>query len=213
LEEKMGRVLLFQWIIAITSLTFVTNGFAEVKVLAFAGSLREDSANKKLVREAARMAKEQGATVTVIDLKDYPMPFFDEDLESTQGMPEMAKAFRRKILESNVVFIASPEYNHSFSGVLKNALDWASRTEEGDRAKGAFKGIKFALMSASPGKGGGAKGLPHLREVLQDVGASLLAMQVSIPNAYTAFDAQGSLIDPKLKADLQEEVREALTAP
>lgn len=208
----MANGRLICWICVLSFLAFFGHAYAEVKVLAFSGSLREDSANKKLVREAARMAKEQGATVTIIDLKDYPMPFYDEDLESSQGMPEAAKAFRKKILESNVVFIASPEYNHSFSGVLKNALDWASRTEEGERAKGAFKGITFAIMSASPGKGGGAKGLPHLREVLQDVGANVLATQVSIPGAYTAFDAKGLLIDPKQHADLSEEVREALSA-
>lgn len=187
-----------------------SEGSAEVKVLAFSGSTREDSANKKLVREAARFAEEQGAEVTVIDLRDYSMPFYDADLEAAEGMPEKAKAFRQKMLESDVIFIASPNYNHSFPAVLKNALDWASRTETGDRAKGAFKGIRVAIMSASPGKGGGAGGLPHLRDVLLDMGLTVMEKQVSLPNAYNAFDEQGILLNAEVSASLQEQVTEAL---
>lgn len=206
---KIGNV--FKFICIASFILFFSEALAEVKVLAFAGSLREESFNKKLVQEAAQLARIEGASVTFIDLKDYPMPFFDEDLEAQHGMPETAKAFRKLFVESDVVLIASPEYNHSFSGVLKNALDWASRLEEGGRARGALNGIKVAIMSASPGKGGGAKGLPHLRDVLQDVGATVIAKQVSIPNAATAFDEQGSLKDPLLKAELYEEVKEALS--
>src|SRR5689334_4293777 len=115
-------------LISIFSLLFFTQmACAEVKVTAFAGSLRNDSFNKKMVKEAARMAEEMGAEVTFIDLKDYPMPFFDEDLERVEGMPESAKSFRRQLLSSDVILIASPDYNHSISGVLKNALDWLSR--------------------------------------------------------------------------------------
>lgn len=190
---------------------FITQfAFAEVKVTAFAGSLRNDSVNKKMVKEAARMAEEMGAEVTYIDLKDYPMPFFDEDLERAEGMPETVKAFRRQLLSSDVILIASPDYNHSFSGVLKNALDWVSRKEEGDRAKGVLKGIKVALMSASPGASGGIKGLVHLKDVLQDIGAAVVPTQVAIPKAYEAFNESGLLLDPKAKVELYDLVNEAL---
>src|SRR5689334_4690376 len=95
--------------------------FAELKVLAFAGSTRADSYNKKLVREAAEKAREMGALVTVIDLKDYPMPLYDADLESKNGMPENVKKLRQIMMAHDAMIIASPEYNASMSAVLKNA--------------------------------------------------------------------------------------------
>ncbi len=187
-----------------------SEAFAESKVLAFSGSTRQESVNKKLVEEAAGMAREMGAKVTVIDLKDYAMPFYDGDIEANQGMPEGAKALRKLMLESDLVLIASPEYNHSVSGVLKNALDWLSRNEEGKPSKDAFKGKRFALMSASPGKGGGARHLAHLKEIIEDVGGTVLSTQVSIPNAFSAFDAHGHLVNAQEKAALQKEIREGL---
>src|ERR1700722_9272224 len=117
---------------------------AEINVLAFAGSTRVNSSNKKLIKEAASLAGQMGAQVTLIDLRDFPMPFYDGDLEENEGMPENAQEFRRLINQSQVILIASPNYNGSFSGVLKNALDWASRSEEGGDAQDVFRGKKFA---------------------------------------------------------------------
>lgn len=200
---------MWKWLVIICiSLTATLQ--AETNVLAFAGSTRQDSANKKLVNEAASIARELGATVTVIDLRDYPMPFYDEDLETAEGMPENARKLRQLMLQSQVVFIASPDYNHSVSAVLKNALDWVSRDEKAERSREAYLGKKFAIMSASPGKKGGATGLNHLRDILLDQKGIVLEKQVSIPDAYNAFDEQGRLKDPQLKADLYQLVEEAL---
>jgi chromate reductase len=182
---------------------------AEVKVLAVSGSTREGSFNKKLAQQAAQIAKDLGATVTYIDLKDYQIPLYDEDLEK-KGMPEAAKAFRNKLLQSDVVIIASPEYNNSVSAVLKNAIDWSSRDEQGKPSRDAFKGKTFALISTSPGPTGGARHLPHLQAIIEDIGGTVVPTKVGVPNAYTAFTPEGTLKDPQQKAALEQEIKEAL---
>lgn len=183
---------------------------AEKKVLAFAGSTREDSANKKLIVETANLARQMGANVTVIDLKDYPIPLYDEDLEAREGMPPKAKQLRKLMIQSDVILIASPEYNASLSAVLKNAIDWASRSEEGRSSREAFKGKKFAIMAASPGSSGGARGLVHLRIVLEDIGGTVMPLQVVVPGAYNAFDEKGRLKNEKTKMEIQQLVQTAI---
>jgi chromate reductase, NAD(P)H dehydrogenase (quinone) len=179
---------------------------AETKVLAFAGSTRKDSYNKMLLKDAVDMARQMGAVVTVIDLKDYPMPFYDADIESSKGMPKNAKLFRQLMVDNDAFIIASPEYNASVSAVLKNALDWASRGENGTPSRQAFKGKKFAIMSTSPGPLGGARGLKHLQAVIQDVGGIVVPKQVSIPYAQNYFSKKK--IEENL--DLKEEIEELL---
>jgi NAD(P)H-dependent FMN reductase len=179
---------------------------AQMKVLCFAGSTRAHSYNKKLVREAAKIAVERGAKVTLIDLKDYPMPFYDADLEQREGMPTNAKRFRDTIMSSDAVIISSPQYNDSIPAVLKNALDWASRDEQGEESDAAFKGKKIVVLSASPGKKGGAKALVHLRAILKECGGDVLEKQVSVPSADHAFDETGSLKDPILRQQLEHAV-------
>ncbi|MFZ4099591.1 MAG: NADPH-dependent FMN reductase, partial [Chlamydiia bacterium] len=154
---------------------------AQTKVLALAGSSRTESLNKKLVQNAARVARELGAEVRVIDLKEYPIPLYDGDLEASDGMPVNAKTIRRLMIDSQVILIASPEYNASVSGLLKNVIDWASRSEEGGWSLEAFEGKRFALMSASTGSRGGAKGLAHLRTILENVGGVVMSQQVAVP--------------------------------
>ncbi|WP_079978238.1 NADPH-dependent FMN reductase [Parachlamydia acanthamoebae] len=183
---------------------------AETKVLAFSGSTRTDSINKKLVTEAGNLAKQLGATVTFIDLKDYPMPFYDGDIEKEQGMPNDAKRLRQLLIQNQVIFIASPEYNGSLSAVLKNALDWASRSEDGGSSRDAFKGKKFVLMSASPGQGGGTRGLAHLRSIIEGIGGTVISQQFVVPNALEAFDSQGKLKNPQAGSELKQIVQQAI---
>lgn len=183
---------------------------AETKVIAFSGSTRKESCNKKLINNAAEIARKMGANVTVIDLKDFPIPFYDADLEESQGMPEYAKRFRQMIVESNRIIISSPEYNSSLSAVLKNALDWASRTEDGKPSREAFAGKKVAIMSCSPGAGGGARGLVHLRSVITNIGGEVVDLQLVVPNSYTAFNSQGLLESESLREELKKEMEELL---
>ena len=171
------------------------------KILAFAGSARKDSFNKKLVAIAAEGAKQAGAEVTVIDLADYPMPIFDQDLEAEQGMPDTAKAFKQLLVDHDGLLIASPEYNSAFSPLLKNVIDWASRaTEENEPPLLAYRGKYAAIMATSPGGLGGMRGLVFLRMLLGNLGITVLPDQQAVPSAFQAFTDNGSLQDEKLQA-------------
>lgn len=165
-----------------------------VKILAFAGSTRKESLNKKLVHVAAEGARAAGAEVTVVDLHDYPMPLFDGDLEVASGMPEKALALKKMLREHDGLLIASPEYNSGYSAVLKNTIDWLSRqSEPGEKALSAFAGKYAALMSASPGALGGLRGLYQLRELMQNISVTVMPRMQSVPQAQAAFDEQGRM--------------------
>ncbi|HYW45866.1 MAG TPA: NAD(P)H-dependent oxidoreductase [Bryobacteraceae bacterium] len=163
------------------------------RILVFAASNRADSYNRKLALAAAAALAGSGAEVTFADLRDYPMPLYDGDLETAEGMPQNAKAFKELVRRHDALVIASPEYNGSFSALLKNTVDWVSRPEPGEPPLAAFRGKTAALLSASPGPGGGQRGLRHLRELLEMIGVKVLPAQVAIPRATAAFDAEGKL--------------------
>lgn len=194
----------------VSALLLMCSSLSATQVLVFAGSLRSDSYNKLLAKEAAELARQEGANVTYIDLRDFPMPFYDADLETSEGLPKNAKKLRDLMMESDAVIIASPQYNESVSSVLKNAIDWASRGEDGQASKAAFKGKKFALMSASPRKKGGAKGLSHLRVILGDCGADVIEPETSVRFADQAFDSQGHLIDTETLTLLRQQIQALL---
>ncbi len=173
------------------------------RILAFAGSTREASFNKKLVRIAAQGAREAGATVTLIDLKDFPLPLFDEDLEAASGAPEQARRLKPLMVEHDGFLIAAPEYNSSMTAVLKNAIDWVSRPVPHESPLVAFTGKVVVLMSASPGALGGLRGLVHVRAMLGNLGALILPDQIAVPRAFEAFHADGTLKDPQRQAEIE----------
>lgn len=175
-----------------------------VKILAFSGSARKASYNQKLVKIAVRGAQKAGATVTLIDLGDYDMPLFNQDLESAQGMPKQARAFKELLIEHDGLLIASPEYNSAFSPLLKNALDWASRKEGDEPPLLAYRGKVAAIMAASPGALGGLRGLVFLRLLLGNIGVTVLANQQAVVQAATAFDDDGGLYDKQLETKIVE---------
>jgi NAD(P)H-dependent FMN reductase len=185
------------------------------KILAFAGSTRSESYNKKLVALAAEGARAAGANVTLIDLRDLPLPLFDEDLETANGLPENAKKLKAVMRANDGFLISSPEYNSSITAVLKNAIDWASRPESDDEpALVAFRGKIAALVSASPGGLGGLRALVHVRAILENIGVLVLPDQVAVSAAYEAFDEGGKLKDARkakqvadLAANLAETIR------
>ena len=170
------------------------------RILAFASSTRRESFNKKLVAIAAQGAREAGAEVTLIDLKDFPLPLFDQDLEAEQGMPENGKKLKKLFIDHDGLLIASPEYNSSFPAVLKNAIDWVSRPAPGEPSLVAFRGKVATLMSASPGALGGLRGLVHVRSILGNLGVIVLPDQIAVAKAHEAFQPHGSLVDPKRQA-------------
>ncbi|MFN0058147.1 MAG: NADPH-dependent FMN reductase [Planctomycetota bacterium] len=167
------------------------------KILAFAGSTRKESYNKKLVRLAAELTRSAGAEVTLIDLRDFTLPVFDEDLEAASGLPEAAVRLKRLMMEHHGFLIACPEYNSSITAVLKNAIDWASRRAKDEAPLECFRGKLAALIAASPGALGGLRGLVTVRSILGNIGMLVLPDQVAIPVANEAFNANGSLVDDK----------------
>jgi chromate reductase, NAD(P)H dehydrogenase (quinone) len=173
------------------------------RILAFAGSLRRESFNKKLVPIAARAARDAGAEVTLIDLRDFPLPLFDQDLEAGQGMPEDGARLRKLFTGHDGLLVASPEYNSSVTAVLKNVIDWVSRPAPGEPPAVAFRGKVAALMSASPGALGGLRGLVHLRSILGNIGVIVLPDQIAVARAHEAFRPDGSLTDPKQQAGIE----------
>jgi NAD(P)H-dependent FMN reductase len=171
------------------------------RVLVFSGSARRESLNKKLARVAAEAARAAGAEVTLADLDDYPFPVYHGDLEAAEGMPANARKLREIFLAHGALLIASPENNTSVSSLLKNVLDWLSRGI-GD-GKGAnsglapFRGKVAGIMTATPGPYGGVRGLPHLRQILSNLGVTVLPSQVQLARADHAFDPSGKLLDEK----------------
>lgn len=163
------------------------------RIAALAGSTKRTSVNKKLIHLAASAAERAGASVRVIDLAEFPLPIFNEDLESELGRPREAQQLTELLADQHGLLIASPEYNSSITPLLKNAIDWVSRPVPGQPTLHAFRGKVAALLSASPGALGGLRGLVHVRSILGNIGVIVLPDQVAIPSAHEAFDDSGAL--------------------
>jgi chromate reductase, NAD(P)H dehydrogenase (quinone) len=165
-----------------------------MSILVFAGSIRRESLNRKLARAAALAVEAAGGKATLLELADYPLPLYNGDLEAESGPPENAFQLQEIIAAHAGLIVVSPEYNHSIPALLKNTLDWVSRTP---RVKGAnpFEGKVAGLMSASPGGLGGLQGLDTVHRVLSTVGALVLPKLVAVPRADTAFDSEGRLTE------------------
>ena len=173
------------------------------KILAFSGSARKDSWNSRLVRLAVEGARQAGADVTVIDLKEYPLPIFDEDLEKEVGSPENATRLKKLFLEHDGLLISAPEYNSSITPLLKNTIDWVSRAAAGEAPLAAYTGKVASLMSASPGGLGGLRGLVHVRSILGNIGVTVLPDQVAVARAFEAFAPDGKLKDAKQQSQVE----------
>jgi NAD(P)H-dependent FMN reductase len=173
------------------------------KILAFAGSLRTESYNKKLVKIATAGARAAGAEVTDLDLRDLPLPIFDEDLETREGLPANARKLKDLMLAHHGFLISAPEYNSGITAVLKNAIDWASRPVPGEPPLACFVDKVAVLMSASPGQLGGLRGLVHVRSILGNIHVLVLPDQIAVPRAFEAFNPDGSLKDAKQQAGIE----------
>src|SRR4030043_197980 len=168
----------------------------KISILGFAGSLRKGSYNKSLLRAALEMLPAD-AELEVFDLEGIPP--FNQDLENQP--PQKVKEFKAKIRNADALLIASPEYNYSIPGVLKNAIDWASRPH-GDNA---FEGKPVAIMSASIGRLGGARAQYHLRQsfVFLDM-HPLNRPEVMMPFAQDNVDANGNVTNEQTKRLIRE---------
>lgn len=169
-----------------------------MKLLVFAGSLRADSCNKKFAREALRLLPETGAEGEFLDLKDYPMPVYDGDIEAASGVPESTKKLGQKIAAADALIISTPEYNGSIPGPLKNVIDWLSRDKPV-----SLENKHLLLLAASPGALGAVRSLWHTRQPFEVLGVHVFPGMMGLPGAYSAFDEQGKLKDEKTAARLK----------
>jgi NAD(P)H-dependent FMN reductase len=168
------------------------------KILALAASLREGSFNRRLVRVAAQGLTAAGATVSSLDLRDYPLPLYDADLEKWDGLPASAVALKDVLASHDAILFSLPEYNGSVTPLFKNTIDWASRPPApGKPGLGWAKNKPVALVSASNGALGGLRGLYHARWVLQTCGMIVIPQQKALSKAGSAFDDAGNLVDEK----------------
>lgn len=174
------------------------------KVLAFSGSARTNSFNKKLIKIAAEGARAAGAEVTYLDFRDLPLPLYDEDLETDEGLPANALKLKALMKAHQGFLIACPEYNSSITPLLKNAIDWTSRPEPNEPSMVCFKEKIALLMSASPGALGGLRGLVHVRSILGNIGTLVLPDQKAIGNAHQAFNKEGNLQDQSQQQAIME---------
>jgi NAD(P)H-dependent FMN reductase len=170
-----------------------------MKIIGFAGALRSDSVSKKLVQEAIRfLERHHQIKADYIDLKGYPFPVYDSDVELNIGIPDTIAELGRKIGSANALIISSPEYNGGISSVLKTLVDWLSRLKPNPLA-GKF----LLLLSASPSGSGGIQGLWHTRVPFEALGVHVFPLMVAIPRAQAAFDDSGNLVDAKSSEKLR----------
>ncbi len=167
------------------------------RILAFAGSARTDSLNKKLARIAARCVEDAGGEVTLLDLRDFPIPLYDGDLEAREGMPPFALRLRELFLAHHGLLVASPENNGSVAALTKNTIDWLSRDYLGRSGLEPYRGKVAAIMGASPGGFGAISGLAHLRQILTKLTVLVIPDQVTLSHADEAFNDDGSFRDAR----------------
>ncbi len=165
-----------------------------IQVLVFAASLRGESLNQRLAGLAAAVVEEQGGTVDRGTMADFDCPSYDADVERDQGAPAGVRRLRECLIAADAFIIASPEYNASMPGHLKNAIDWVSRVRPQP-----FNGRQGMLLSASPSMAGGNRGLWSLRVPLEHLGARVYPDMFSLARAREAFDGAGRIADPVLQ--------------
>jgi len=174
------------------------------KILVIPGSLRVASYNGRLAALAARELALADAEVTRVSLQDYPLPLFDAET-AENGPPQSAVQLQRMLAAHQGVFITSPEYSASVTPLVKNTIDWLSRSHvRGEANYAAFKNRVFAIGAASRGAGGGVRSLMALRQILElGCGALVIPEQISLANATDAFDETDNLKDEHLAAALK----------
>lgn len=175
---------------------------APVRVLVFGASLRDASLNVRLASLAASAVERNEGVADRARMSDFDVPFYDQDDEQAHGLPAAAEAFCRRVLEADAMIIASPEYNASMPGVLKNLIDWVSRVRPQP-----FNGKQCLLLSASPSMVGGNRGLWALRVPLEHLGTRVYPDMFSLAQAHQAFAEDGRLANDVLQKRFDDTIR------
>ena len=170
-------------------------------VLVFAASLRRESTNKLLAKVLDSQLKELGFQSTYIDLKEYPLPVYDDDLYK-EDLPDSIETFLDFLEKAKAIVISTPEYNNHISPVLKNWIDWMSRPYRGQKSLHFFKNKIVLLASASPSHAGGIRGLDQAQIALSKVNTIVLPPKFSLPKSHEAFD-NGQLKDDKYRQRIE----------
>lgn len=168
------------------------------RILAFSGSARRESLNKKLLAAVVEAVRAAGAEVTIVDFKELPLPLYDGDLEDASGLPANAQKLVELITQHQGLLIASPEYNSQITPLLKNAIDWCTRADENP-----FIGKAAAVVSASPGAMGGIRSMTLARQLLTHLGCHVVPAQCILPGADKAFDEKGALREERHRKSVQ----------
>ena len=168
-----------------------------MKILVFAGSTRQNSFNRRLARQAAQMATAAGAEAMLLELGDLDIPMYNADLEA-RGTPLDVLCLKQLLWEHPAWVVCSPEYNGSYTALLKNTIDWASSPVQGhpDWQDGtrSFRGKVVGMLSASPGALGGLRSQSHLAPLLSNLECWLAPRAFALGGAGTAFDDSGTLV-------------------
>lgn len=168
------------------------------RILAFSGSARRESLNRKFLSAAVDAIRDAGGEVTLVDLNDYALPIYHGDLEDEHGLPENAAKLIELIKGHGGLLVASPEYNAMITPLLKNTIDWCTRGDDNP-----FTGKVAAVIAASPGGFGGVRSLKEAQHLLHHLGCHVLPGQTVLPNASEAFDDDGKLKSERSRKSLQ----------
>ena len=174
-----------------------------IHIAGFAGSLRKNSFNQRMLERAAFGAREAGAEVDLVDLGDFDLPIFHDELSAGESLPDGVLALKDRLRHADGLLIASPEYNCSVTPLLKNVLDWCSVPTNRENPDCCLEGKHAGVMATSPGRLGGIRGLFHLRDILMDVGIHPINHQFALPGAGQAFAEDGSLMDERMDETLR----------
>ncbi len=177
------------------------HGRETLRILVFSGSLRQESLNTRLARLASAVIERNGGTVDFANMQDFDCPSFNQEHEVEDNLPSGALEFRKRLLANDAFIIASPEYNASMPGNLKNIIDWVSRFHPQP-----FNERHALLMSASPSLAGGNRGLWSLRIPLEHLGARVFPNMFSLAAAHKAFNEEGIIEDIKLASRFEDNV-------
>ena len=188
---------------------------AHMKILIFAGSTRQHSFNRKLAQQAARMASAAGAQVRLLELAELDIPMYNADLEA-QGTPADVLRLKQLMWEHPAWIVCSPEYNGSYTALLKNTIDWASSPVKGDPewADGVkpLRGKVVGVLSASNGRLGGLRSQAHVAPLLLNLECWLAPRSFALAGAASAFDAEGALVQEDHRSGVQAVVDQVLWA-
>jgi len=186
-----------------------------MKLLVFAGSTRVQSFNRRLATATTSLARSAGAEVTHLELANFDIPLYNADVEAHATPPDVLRL--KEVMDTHPAWIiCSPEYNGSYTGLLKNTIDWASSPVKGHpvwgNAERPFKGKVVGLLSASPGALGGLRALSHLAPLMLNLQCWICPQQFALGRAADAFDAKGTLISGHAIEQVQAVVTQALWA-